>query len=177
MRYINKKRKKHPSHGARATPPPTESGDTSRVRNVDQTSHRMVDLISSYGAYGSNLCLNLTYRLLRRHGQHICNKGKSCFFRPVGCFRSGVARPISAPLGSADGESPEGPPPASIALVLAPWPAQRAPKVEKFEVSFAGDPSRSAVPSRLRETRSAIRHSRKKGQSIPYSFPMKNDLP
>ena len=51
----------------------------------------------------------------------------------------------------------------------------------KNGVSFAGDPSASAVPSRLRETRSAtpsFRHSPKKqGQSIPCILPMKNDLP
>ena len=62
-----------------------------------------------------------------------CNKVKSCFFRPAGLFRDGLARPISAPLGSPDGESTGGPPPANLAFALAPWPARRAPKVEKIE--------------------------------------------
>ena len=47
----------------------------------------------------------------------------------------------------------------------------------KNGVSFAGRPSVSAVPSRRRETRSAIETSSKKNvQSIPYIFPMKRDL-
>ena len=71
-----------------------------------------------------------------------CNKVKSCFFRPAGLFRDGLARPISAPLASPDGESTGDPPVASLALTLAPWPARRALKVENIE-SF----SRVAPPS------------------------------
>ena len=62
-----------------------------------------------------------------------CNKVKLCFFRPAGRFRDGLARQISAPLGSADGESTGDPPVASLALALAPCPAQRALKAEKIE--------------------------------------------
>ena len=40
-----------------------------------------------------------------RPGGEPGNKVKSCFFRPAGRFRSGLARPISAPLASDDGES------------------------------------------------------------------------
>ena len=61
------------------------------------------------------------------------NRAKSCLFRPAGRFRAGLARPISTPVGSADGESTENPPPASFALALAPWPARRPLKVEKIE--------------------------------------------
>ena len=44
------------------------------------------------------------------------NKVKFVFFSPGGPFRNGLARPISAPLGSDDGESTGDPPVASLAL-------------------------------------------------------------
>ena len=56
-----------------------------------------------------------------------------CFFRPAGRFRNGLAKQISAPLASVDGESTGDPSVESLALALAPWPARRALKVEKFE--------------------------------------------
>ena len=49
-----------------------------------------------------------------------CNKEPLCFFRPAGCLRDGLARQISAPLGSADGELTGNPSVASLALTLAP---------------------------------------------------------
>ena len=60
-----------------------------------------------------------------------------------------------------------------------PRPVARAARSQsrKNRVSFAGRPSVSAVPSRRRETRSAIEISlKKKVQSIPYIFPTKRDL-
>ena len=56
---------------ARPRSPSAESGEMSKVRHVEETPHRMVDLNSSEGVYGSKPGLNLTSRLLRRHGQHI----------------------------------------------------------------------------------------------------------
>ena len=73
---------------ARARLPAAESGETSEVRHVEQTPHRMVDLISRKGVHGSKPGLNLTARLLR-HGQHIytyiyyCNLLKT--FQPKNC--------------------------------------------------------------------------------------------
>ena len=42
-----------------------------KVRHVQQSAHREVDLIPIERVYGSKPGLNLTSRLLRRHGQHI----------------------------------------------------------------------------------------------------------
>ena len=105
------------------------------------------------------------------------NKVKSFFFRPAGRFRDGLARQISVPLASADGESTGDPPVASLALVPAPWPARRALKVEKNRISFAGHPSGSALPNRRLETRCGKQSSSKKNvQSIPYIYAMNSDL-
>ena len=54
----------------RPRPPPAESGETSKVRHIEHTPHRMVDLISSYGVNGSKPGLHQTSRFLGRHGQH-----------------------------------------------------------------------------------------------------------
>ena len=62
-------------------------------------------------------------------------------FRPAGRFRDSLARPISAPHGSPNGESTWDPPVASLALALAPWPARRAPK-SKILSQFRGSPLR-----------------------------------
>ena len=104
-------------------------------------------------------------------------QSKILFFRPAAHFRHGLARQISAPLASADGESTGDPSVASLALALAPWPARRALKVEKFE-----SVSRDAPPSkrcRAGDLEPGLRqsHPRKNNvQSIPYIFPMKHDL-
>ena len=91
-------------------------------------------------------------------------------FRPAGGFRDGLARQISAPLGSADGESTGDPP-----VALAPWPARC--RSRKNRVSFAGHPSGSAGPSRRRETRSLGEiSSKKKAQSITHIYPMNSDV-
>ena len=99
------------------------------------------------------------------------------FFSTDGPFRDGLARQISAPLASADGESTGDPSVASLALALAPWPARRALKVEKIEsVSLDAPPSPRC---RAGDVKPALRwtHRRKKnGQSIQYIFPMKRDL-
>ena len=87
-------------------------------------------------------------------------------------------RPISAPLGSRDGESAGDPPVASLALALTPWPARRAPKVEKIESVSRVTPT--ALRGRTGDVKPALRDShprKKKVQTIPYSFPMKRDLP
>ena len=95
----------------------------------------------------------------------------------MGRFRDGLARQISAPLASADGESTGDPSVASLALALAPWPARRALKVEKIE-----SVSRDAPPSprcRAGGVKPALRQShprKKKVQSIPYIYPMSSDL-
>ena len=109
------------------------------------------------------------------YGYTSYNKLKSCFFRPAGRFRDGLARQISAPLASADGESTGDPSVASLALAL--WPAQRALNVEKNE-----SVSRDAPPSprcRAGDVKPALRQShprKKKIQSIPYIYLMNNDL-
>ena len=100
-----------------------------------------------------------------------------CFFRPAGRFRDGLARPISAPLGSADGESTRDPPVASLALALAPWLARGALKVEKFESVSRVAPL--APQGRAGDVKAALRqsHPRNKNvQSIPYICPMNTDL-
>ena len=43
---FDQKKKKNPSPRTRPRPPPAESGETSKVRHVEQTPHRMVDFIS-----------------------------------------------------------------------------------------------------------------------------------
>ena len=90
------------------------------------------------------------------------NKVKWCFFQPAGRFRAGLARPISTPLGSPDGESTGDPPAASLALALAPWPAWRAFKVEKIESYSRMTPP--APPCRAGYVKPALRdsHSRKR---------------
>ena len=67
--YFDEKRKQHPSQegdASTAEDTPAESGETSKVKDDEQTPHLMVDLISStsYGVYGSKPGLNLTPRLL-----------------------------------------------------------------------------------------------------------------
>ena len=107
----------------------------------------------------------------------ICNKVKSFFFRPAGRFRDSLARPSSAPLDSTDGESTGDPPAASLALALAPWPARRAPKVEKIESASRVAPQ--APRGRAGDVKPALgdRHPRKKKvQSIPYIYPTNSDL-
>ena len=66
-------RKKHPPQGDDASTVlagPCRVGRVSKVRHVQQSSHREVDVISISGVYGSKPGLNLTSRLLR-HGQHV----------------------------------------------------------------------------------------------------------
>ena len=104
----------------------------------------------------------------RRGALH--NKVRLFFFRPAGRFRDRLARQISAPLGSYDGESTGDPPVASLALALGPWPARRA-QSRKNRVSFAGRPSGSAGPSRRRETRSATVILEKKCRVDPIHLP------
>ena len=73
------------------------------------------------------------------------------------CVLDGLARQISAPLASADGESTGDPSVASLALALAPWPVRRALKVEKIE-----SVSRDAPPSprgRAGDVKPALRQS------------------
>ena len=98
-----------------------------------------------------------------------------CFFRPAGRFRDGLARQISAPLASDDGEPTGDPSVASLAL--APWPARRALKVEKIESVSRDTPP--APRCRAGDVKPALGNSypRKKIiQSIPYFFAMKRDL-
>ena len=83
--------------------------------------------------FDDGCCGDLWYLLPATRYATEYHKVKSCFFRPAGRFRAGLARPMSAPLDSPDGESPGDPPAASLALALAPWPVWRAPKVEKIE--------------------------------------------
>ena len=71
-------------------------------------------------------------------------QSKILFFRPAAHFRHGLARQISAPLASADGESTVDPSVASLALALAPWLARRALKVEKSS-QFRESPLRLRV--------------------------------
>ena len=79
------------------------------------------------------------------------------------------------PLGSVDGEATEQPPPASLALALAPWPACRAFKVEKIgSVSRVTPPG---PPCQAGYVKPGLRYShcrKKQSQSIPYIFPIKN---
>ena len=99
------------------------------------------------------------------------NKVKFVFFSTGGPFRNGLARPISAPLGSDDGESTGDPPVASLALALAPWPARRALKVEKIEsVSRVVPP---APRGRAGDVKPALRQSdpRKKSSVDPIHLP------
>ena len=103
----------------------------------------------------------------RRGALH--NKVRLFFFRPAGRFRDRLARQISAPLGSYDGESTGDPPVASLALALSPWPVRCALKVEKIE-----SVSRVASPAPLGRRQSHPQE--KKVQSIPNIFPMNSDL-
>ena len=77
---LTKKRVQQPSPGddastAEAAPGRVGRGEQGEARRAtskhEQTAHRMVDLTSSYGVYGSKPGINLTSRLLRRQGQHI----------------------------------------------------------------------------------------------------------
>ena len=106
----------------------------------------------------------------------IYDKVKSCYFRPARRFRSGLARPISAPLGSPTGNRPVT---RRSRVSTSPSPVARATRSQsrKKRVSFAGRPSGSAVPSRLLVTHSAIQLSSNKNvQPIPYIFSMTNSL-
>ena len=123
-------------------------------------------------------------QLALRRGEHptprrgaLYDEVNSCFFRPAGRFRDGLARPISALLASPDGESTGDPSVASLALALAPWLARCALKVEKVESVLPV--ARSAPRGRAGDVKSALRgsHPRKqKVQSIPYIYPMRSDL-
>ena len=102
------------------------------------------------------------------------NKVKSYDLRSAEGFRAGLTRSISASLGSADGESTGGPPPASLALALAPWPARRAPKVEKIETVSRVTPP--APPCQAGYVKPGLRysHSRRKRSVNPIQFPYEN---
>ena len=102
------------------------------------------------------------------------SKVKLCFFQPAGRFHDGLARPISAPLGLADGESTADPPVASLAL--APWPARRAFKVQKIKSVWRVAPP--APRGRAGDVKPALRQSssKRKVQSISYVYPMNSNL-
>ena len=56
---------------ARSRPVLAGSGGASKVKHVQQSAHREVNLISIWGVYGSKPGLNLTSRSLRRQDQQI----------------------------------------------------------------------------------------------------------
>ena len=109
----------------------------------------------------------------RRGALH--NKVRLFFFRPAGRFRDRLARQISAPLGSYDGESTGDPPVASLALALGPWPARCALKVEKIESVLRAAPQ--SLRCRAGDVKPALRQSSShKKSSVPYIYPMNSDL-
>ena len=94
------------------------------------------------------------------------NKVKSSFFFWAGPFRDGLARPISAPLASDDGE-PTGDPPVAKSCPR-PLPVARTARSQsrRNRVSFAGRPSNFMGPRRRRETRSATEISSSNRSSV-----------
>ena len=100
----------------------------------------------------------------------------NCVFSTGGPFSR---QPCQADLGTARlGQRVIDRGPASRASRPRPRPVARAARSRsrKNRVSSAGRPSRSAVPCRRRETRSATGILEKKVQSIPYIYPMNSDL-
>ena len=76
VKVTKKKRKSTRAQGDNASTPSRRvlagSGGASKVKHVQQSAHPEVDLtISMLSVYGSKSGVNLTSRLLRRHGQRI----------------------------------------------------------------------------------------------------------
>ena len=105
------------------------------------------------------------------------NKVKPCMFRPAGRIRDALARPISSPLGSPDGELTGYPPVVTVVRALAPRRERRALKVEQIESVVRVTPP--APRCRAGDVRPALRdrHLRNKNvQCIPFIYPMDSDL-
>ena len=107
----------------------------------------------------------------------LVNIVRSCFFRPPGRFRDGLARPILAPLASHDGEST-----GDLRPRASPSPSPRGSRgaLSKLKKSsqFRGSPL-PAPRGRAGDVKPILRqrHARKKKvQSIPYIHPMNSDL-
>ena len=108
---------------------------------------------------------------------HIIKRSKIVFFSTGGMFslRARQADLDAARLGRRS--IARGPAARESRPRLGPVVCAARSQSSLNRVSFEGDPSRSAMPSKLRETRSAIRSFTKKRVSQSHTVSFEKDLP